>query len=296
MSAFQGLLTAIVTPFTPEGAVDEDALRHHVDAQIAGGVQGLVPVGTTGEAPTLDLDEHARVIAITVEQAAGRVPVLAGIGSNNTQVAIHNGKQAVDSGAQGVLATAPYYNKPTQEGLYRHFRAIAEALPGTEVCVYNVPGRTSVHVEPATIARLADVDGITCVKEATGDMIVASDILRLCGDKIALLSGDDFTTLPFLALGGDGCISVASNVVPDRMAAMVNAARAGDLDTAREIHLALYPLFKALFLQTNPLPVKTSLAMMERMAESFRLPLCEMDPGPRGALREALVQAGLLGG
>lgn len=296
MSLYEGLLTAIVTPFTAEGAVDEDALRRHVDAQIEGGVDGLVPVGTTGEAPTLDLDEHARVIAITVEQADGRVPVLAGIGSNNTEVAIHNGKQAVAAGAQGVLATAPYYNKPTQEGLYRHFRAVADALPGTEVCVYNVPGRTSVHVEPATIARLADIDGITCVKEATGDMIVASDILRLCGDKLVLLSGDDFTTLPFLAIGGSGCISVASNVVPDLMKALVSSARSGDLASARELHLDLYPLFKALFLQTNPLPVKTALAMMGRMSETFRLPLCEMDPGPRAALREALVRQGLLGG
>jgi len=296
MSAFDGLLTAIVTPYAADGSVDEDALRRHVEFQIEGGVDGLVPVGTTGEAPTLDLEEHARVIRITTEQADGRVPILAGIGSNNTQVAIHNAEQAVASGAQGLLATAPYYNKPTQEGLYRHFRAIARAFPGTEVCVYNVPGRTSVHVQPATIARLADVEGITCVKEATGDMIVASDILRLCGDKLTLLSGDDFTTLPFIALGGSGCISVASNVVPDQMKALVSMAKAGDLAGARELHLDLYPLFKALFVQTNPLPVKTALAMMGRMSETFRLPLCEMDPGPRATLREALVQQGLLGG
>ncbi len=296
MSVFQGLLTAIVTPFTAEGALDEAALRQHIDAQIDGGVDGLVPVGTTGEAPTLDLDEHARVIAIAVEQSAGRVPILAGIGSNNTQIAIHNGRQAVAHGAQGVLATAPYYNKPTQEGLYRHFRAVAEALPGTEVCVYNVPGRTSVEVAPATVARLADVDGITCVKDATGDMNVASEVLRLCGDRVTLLSGDDFTTLPFLALGGGGCISVASNVVPTEMKAMVTAAQAGDLAAARTIHLRLFPLFRALFVQTNPLPVKTALAMMDRMEEVFRLPLCEMDPAPRAVLREALVQHGLVGG
>lgn len=295
MSVFRGVLTAIVTPFTAQGGVDEAALRAHVDFQIAGGVSGLVPVGTTGEAPTLDLDEHARVVAITIEQAAGRVPVLAGIGSNNTQVAIHNAREAAAAGAAGVLATAPYYNKPTQEGLFRHFKAIAEAVPGTEVCVYNVPGRTSVHIEASTIERLAAVPGITCVKEATGDLSLASDILRRVGDSVALLSGDDFTTMPFVALGGAGCISVASNVVPDRMAAMVAAVQSGDLATARRIHLGLFPLFKALFVQTNPLPVKTALAMMGRMQESFRLPLCEMDAAPRATLHAALEAQGLLG-
>ncbi|MCB9663684.1 MAG: 4-hydroxy-tetrahydrodipicolinate synthase [Alphaproteobacteria bacterium] len=288
---FQGVLTALITPFTSRG-VDEPALRALVDAQIAGGVSGLVPCGTTGEAPTLDLEEHAEVIRITVDQAAGRVPVMAGIGSNDTRVAVLNAQRAAEAGVAGVLATAPYYNKPTQEGLYRHFRAIAEATD-VEVCVYNVPGRTSVNVLPATIARLAEVDGITCVKEATGDLAVASEILVRCGDRLALLSGDDFTTLPFVALGGVGCISVASNVVPDRMAALVAAARAARLDEARALHLGLYPLFRVLFAETNPLPVKTALALMGRCEERFRLPLCEMSEEPRARLAEELGRQGL---
>lgn len=289
---FHGLLTALVTPFREDG-LDLPALHRLVEQQIAGGVNGLVPCGTTGEAPTLDLDEHATVIAETVKAAAGRVPVMAGIGSNDTRTAILNAERAVAAGASGLLATAPYYNKPSQEGLYRHFRAIAEAVD-SEVCVYNVPGRTAVMVEPETIARLAHIPNITCVKEATGDMVVASRILALCGDRFSLLSGDDLTTLPFIALGGHGCISVASNVVPARMSRLVGASLAGDLPTARAEHLALFPLFRMLFVETNPLPAKTALALMGTMEERFRLPLCEMRPDTRARLAALLGEYGLL--
>jgi 4-hydroxy-tetrahydrodipicolinate synthase len=283
---FHGVLTALVTPFNQDG-LDEDALGRCVDRQIHAGVHGLVPCGTTGEAPTLTPEEHRRVIEIVVDTSRGRVPVLAGIGSNNTQTAIANAAVAKAAGAQGVLATVPYYNKPTQEGLYRHFRAIASATD-LEVCLYNVPGRTSCHLAADTMARLADVPNITCVKEATGDMGVASDVLLACGDRLTLLSGDDFTTLPFIALGGHGCVSVASNVLPATMVALMDAARSGDLEGARAIHMTLYPLFKALFCETNPLPVKTALAHLGWLDEVFRLPLCEMSPEHAKTLRQTV--------
>jgi 4-hydroxy-tetrahydrodipicolinate synthase len=287
---FQGVLTAIVTPFHDRG-VDLDALKRLVERQIESGISGLVPCGTTGEAPTLSAEEHLQVIDAVVAQVAGRVPVLAGIGSNDTATAIQNAKNAELSGAQGVLATVPYYNKPTQEGLFQHFRAIAEATP-LEVCLYNVPSRTAVHMQPETVARLAEIDTITTLKEATGDMNVASDILKLCGDRITLLSGDDFTTLPFIALGGQGCISVASNVVPDKMVSMVQAARSLDWTEARTHHFALLPLFKALFCETNPIPVKTALAHLGWIEELFRLPLCGMQAHTRSTLTQAVDESG----
>ena len=231
------------------------------------------------------------MIDAVVAQVAGRVPVLAGIGSNDTATAIQNARNAALSGAQGVLATVPYYNKPTQEGLFQHFRAIAQAT-SLEVCLYNVPSRTSVHMQPETVARLAEFDTITTIKEATGDMNVASDILKQCGDRITLLSGDDFTTLPFIALGGQGCISVASNVVPDTMVAMVKAARDLDWNEARAHHFALLPLFKALFCETNPIPVKTALAHLGWIEENFRLPLCGMQPHTRSTLIQAVEESG----
>lgn len=283
---FHGVLTALVTPFTADG-LDESSLRNCVARQIQSGVHGLVPCGTTGEAPTLTTDEHRRVIEIVAEEAQGRVPVLAGIGSNNTRTAIANAATAAKAGAQGVLATVPYYNKPTQEGLYRHFRAIADSTD-LEVCLYNVPGRTSCHLAADTMGRLAEVPNITCVKDATGDLSVASEVLLACSDRLTRLSGDDFTTLPFIALGGHGCISVASNVFPATMVDLVNAARAGDLDRARSLHLALYPMFQALFCQTNPLPVKTAMAHLGWIEGRFRLPLCEMSAGHAITLREAV--------
>lgn len=283
--AFRGLLTALATPFR-EGALDEAAFRALVKRQIAGGVDGLVPCGTTGEAPTLPVDEHLEVIRWTVEEA-GDVPVMAGIGSNSTATAIASAKAAEAIGVQGVLATAPYYNKPTQEGLYRHFRAIAEAV-GVEVCLYDVPGRSVVRLQPATIERLSTIDNITCVKDATADMAQATEVLRRCGDRLTLLSGDDFTVLPFMALGGHGTVSVASNVVPGKMKALVDAAAAGRLEDARAINAALYPLFDALFLESNPIPLKAALAHLGLCEEDLRLPLSPLAESFRPALFDAL--------
>ena len=283
---FQGLLTALVTPFV-EGSVDEDCFRALVRRQIEGGVSGIVPCGTTGEAPTLTVDEHVEVVRWAVEVAAGKVPVMAGIGSNCTATAISTGRRVAALGVDGVLATAPYYNKPTQEGLFRHFRAIAESID-IEVCLYDVPGRTAVHIEPETVERLCEIDNITCIKDATGDMANAAEIRRRCGDRIGLLSGDDFTTLPFLALGGSGVISVASNVLPETMAGLVAAAREGRLEEARTLSERLFPLFNALFLESNPIPVKAAMAHLNLLTDELRLPLVSMSEQPREALIEAL--------
>ncbi len=288
-----GLMTALVTPFRDD-RVDESALRALVKHQIRGGVEVLVPCGTTGESVTLSLEERRQVIALTLEAADGLVPVVAGVGSNDTRATIEAARQAEALGAAGVLVVTPYYNKPTQEGLFRHFCAVAEAI-SIEVCLYNVPGRTGVHLEPATVERLTAVSNITAIKEATGNMMVASEILLRCGDRIALLSGDDFTALPFLALGGRGVISVASNVVPDRMSDLVMAGMAGAFESARRIHLELYPLFQALFVESNPIPVKAALAMMGMMSGELRLPLCDGREEHRAQLRTVLAHLGLLG-
>lgn len=282
---FSGLLTAVVTPFS-DGSLDESTFRALIRRQIEGGVEGLVPVGTTGEAPTLPIDDHLKVVGWAIEEAGG-VPVLAGIGSNSTATAIATGKAVQAAGVQGVLATAPYYNKPTQEGLYRHFAAIAGALD-VEVCVYDVPGRTAVHILPETIERLAAIDNITCVKDATADMANATEIMRRCGDRIGILSGDDFTTVPLMAIGGAGTISVASNLVPARMRAMVDAVREGRLADAQAMNMQLFPLFRALFLESNPIPAKAAMAAMGLLREELRLPLCPMGEGARQTLMQVL--------
>jgi 4-hydroxy-tetrahydrodipicolinate synthase len=291
---FHGLMTALVTPFR-DGALDEPTFRALVRRQIDGGVDGLVPCGTTGEAPTLTIEEHLSVIRWTIEEAAGLVPVMAGIGSNSTATAVATARAAQELGVQGVLATAPYYNKPTQEGLFRHFAAVAEAVD-VEVCLYDVPGRTGVRVLPETVARLSRIDNITCLKDATADMANASEVLRLCGDRVAVLSGDDFTTFPLIAIGGAGCISVASNVAPARMKSLISAARAGRLEEARERNLQLFPLFRALFLESNPIPVKAAMAQLGLLQEELRLPLSPMSEAPRQALSAALRDAGLSAG
>ena len=288
---FQGLLTAIVTPFAGDG-VDDAALRALVRAQIEGGVDGLVPCGTTGEAPTLTIPEHLQVIRTTLEEAGG-VPVMAGIGSNSTATAIATGREAEKLGVQGVLVTAPYYNKPTQEGLFQHFKAVAEAV-SVEVCVYDVPGRSVVRVLPETLERLAEIPNITTVKDATGDMTQITGVRRRLGDRFALLSGDDFTVLPFLALGGHGTVSVASNVVPAKMKALVDATRSGDLATANAVNAELYPLFQALFLESNPIPVKAAMAAMGRMEGDLRLPLTPATERSREPLLAAMRALGLV--
>ena len=289
---FHGLMTALVTPFR-DGELDEGTFRKLVRRQIACGIDGLVPCGTTGEAPTLPVDEHIQVVRWTVEEAAGAVPVMAGIGSNSTASAIENAKRVVELGVHGVLATAPYYNKPTQEGLYQHFKAIADSTP-VEVCLYDVPGRTAVHIEPETVARLAEIRNITCIKDATADMANATEILRLCGDSITLLSGDDFTTFPFMAQGGHGSISVASNLAPKMMRNLITAVEDRRFRDAQRLQQALFPLFNALFVESNPIPVKAGMAAMGLLADELRLPMVPMSRGKRPQLLDAMKNLGLL--
>ena len=286
---FHGAYTALVTPFR-DGRLDEAAFRALLERQLDGGVSGLVPCGTTGEAPTLAPDEWASLVRWTTEAAAGRVPVIVGVGSYDTAQAIHKARQARDLGADGVLATTPYYNKPTQAGLVAHFTAIADAVPDVSVVLYDVPGRTAVRLSRETILTLAAHPAINALKDATGDLAHASALIGALPDGFSMLSGDDGTTLPFVCVGGHGCISVLSNVAPAATARMVAAGRAGDLNLARPLHLALTPFIDALFVQTNPLPVKTALAELGLCAEEFRLQLVPMDPGPRRVLVEALAR------
>lgn len=293
MTIFRGAFVAIVTPFTEDG-VDEKGLRDLIEFQIENGTHGIVPCGTTGESATMSHVEHHRVVEITIEQVNGRVPVLAGTGSNSTSEAIALTRHAKEAGVDGVLMVTPYYNKPSQEGLFQHYRAIAEAVD-VPIILYNVPGRTSCNLLPATVARLAAIDTIVGVKEATADLNQISEIIRLCPADFAVMSGDDFTCMPTVAIGGTGVISVTSNIAPKDMADMMNAALAGDWDRARQIHYKLFPLLKAMFYETNPVPVKTAVAMMGKIASGTpRLPLCEMSEENQQKLHEALQAYGLI--
>lgn len=289
---FKGSMVAIVTPFK-NGKVDEKALEELIEWHIKEGTHAIVPCGTTGEASTLDYEEHYRVIEITVKVVNKRVPVIAGTGSNSTEEAIMIARKAEQLGADGSLSVTPYYNKPTQEGLYRHFKEIADKT-GLPMILYNVPGRTSVNMLPETVARLAEHPRIVGIKEATGDMKQVSQIIRLCGSDFAVISGDDFTNLPLLALGGRGFISVTANVCPKDVAELFNSWERGDISRAREIHYKLEPINKAMFIETNPIPVKTALAMMGKINEEFRLPLCEMSETNKQKLAEVLRSAGLI--
>lgn len=291
--AYQGVYTALVTPFNEKGTVDEAALKRLVEDQIAAGVQGLVPMGTTGESPTLSHDEHIDVVARVVEWTAGRVPVIAGTGSNSTDEALHLTQRAKAVGADASLQVVPYYNKPNQEGMYRHFLAIADAVD-LPMIVYNIAGRTGKNMETDTLMRLAAHKNIVGVKEASGDLGQMMDVLARRPKGFAVLSGDDNLALPLVALGGDGVISVASHLVPAELAELVREARTGNLVRAREIHYRLMPLFKNLFIDTNPIPVKTALAFQGRMLETFRLPMCPMDDAKKKVLRDVMVQLGLL--
>ncbi len=290
---FRGAFTALVTPFR-DGRVDEPRLRELVERQIAAGIDGLVPCGTTGESPTLSHEEHDRVIEVVVEQTRRRVPVLAGTGSNSTEEAIRLTKHAREVGADGALMVAPYYNKPTQEGLYQHYRRVAREVKGFPIVIYNIPGRTGVNILPETMARLAEIDGIVGLKEATGSLAQAIETISLCPRDFVVLSGDDLLTLPLLAVGGAGVISVASNVVPADVKAMVAAWFAGRPDEARRLHDRLVPLTQALFVETNPAPVKTALAMLGQIEGEIRLPLCGLSEASARKLRGALRQYGLL--
>jgi len=289
---FKGSIVAIVTPFK-NGKVDEKALGDLIDWHIGQGTNAIVPCGTTGESATLDYEEHHRVIRFTVGAVNKRVPVIAGTGANSTDETIMITREAKKSGADGALVVAPYYNKPTQEGLYRHYKAVAAAVK-IPIVLYNVPGRTAVNILPATVARLAEIRNIVALKEATGDMKQVSEVIRLCGNKIVVLSGDDFTTLPLMALGGKGTISVSANVAPKLVSQMCALWEKGRFDEARKIHYRLEPLNAAMFIETNPIPVKTALAFMGKIKEEFRLPLCEMAPANREKLKKVLKELKLI--
>lgn len=290
---FQGAFTALVTPFR-NGAVDEERYRAFIEWQIEQGINGLVPCGTTGESATLTHQEHKDVIRICVEQVKGRVPVLAGAGSNNTREAVELTRYAKQAGADGALLITPYYNKPTQEGLYQHFKAIAAEVPMPFI-VYNVPSRTGTNLCPETLARMKrDIPEVIGIKEATGNLIQVSEIIEYCGADFQVLSGDDFTVLPLLAVGGCGVISVSSNVVPAKMAELCRAFFQGDLATARRVHYELASINRAMFLETNPIPVKTALSMMGKMELELRLPMVPLQPANQSRLRDILSAAGIV--
>lgn len=272
---FKGSIVAIVTPFKKNGEIDEEKLRELVEFQIENGTDGIVPCGTTGEASTLDYDEHDRVIEIVVQQANKRVPVIAGTGSNSTKEAIEITEHAKRAGADGALLVTPYYNKPTQEGLYRHYKTVAETVALPQI-LYNVPGRTGLNMLPETVARLAEIPNIVGIKEASGSLQQVSEIISLCGDRIEVLSGDDFITFPIMACGGSGVISVTANIMPKEVAAMVDAFNAGNLEEARRLHLKLLKISNAMFIETNPTPVKTALGLMGKCGDEVRLPLAPM--------------------
>jgi len=284
MMNLSGSMTALITPFK-NGKVDAAALRRQIEDQIKGGTSALIPCGTTGESPTLSHAEHKDVIAITVEAAAGRVPVIAGTGSNSTDEAIELTRFAKKAGAKASLSVVPYYNKPTQKGMYEHFKAIAKSA-GLPIVLYNIPGRCGAGLTAGTIAELAKIDLVVAVKEATGSMDMASEIIGRT--DLAVLSGDDSLTLPILALGGKGVISVFANLYPAHLSAMVRAFFDGDIDEARKLHYAMLPLCKTLFIETNPIPVKTAMRIVRRDTGDLRLPLTSMEADNEAALKRAI--------
>ena len=289
---FSGSLVAIVTPFS-HGKFDEQAMANLIEFHIANGTHGIVPCGTTGESATLTPREHERVVAVTVEVVNKRIPVIAGAGSNSTDEAVTFTKHAKAVGADGALLITPYYNKPTQEGLFRHFETVAKAVDLPQI-LYNIPGRTSVNMLPATTARLSQIPNIVGIKEGSGSLQQVSDIIHQSKAGFLILSGDDPLTLPMMALGAKGVITVTANVAPAAMANLVSAALKGDYGQARTFHYQLTPLFSALFLETNPIPVKTALGFMGKMSNEVRLPLTPLAEQYHQKLRDALQQAAVL--
>jgi 4-hydroxy-tetrahydrodipicolinate synthase len=285
-------MVALVTPFR-NGELDEAALRKLVEFHVEQGTSALVPCGTTGESATLSHEEHDRVIELIVQAARGRIPVIAGAGSNNTKEAVRLTRHAKEAGADAALLISPYYNKPTQRGLYLHFKAVADAVD-LPIVVYNIASRTAVNIEPETFAQMTAIRNIVAVKESSGNLEQMSRILQATQGRITLLSGDDALTLPVLAIGGTGVISVAANLVPRDVAAMVKAFQAGRQDDALALHRKLLPLIRALFLETNPIPVKTAMGMLGMCSDELRLPLCELSEGNVARLRAALEAYGLL--
>ncbi|WP_338864026.1 4-hydroxy-tetrahydrodipicolinate synthase [Myxococcus stipitatus] len=293
MMTFEGSMTALATPFR-NGALDESAFRALVRQQIEGGTSVLIPMGTTGESVTMTADERARAVRVVVEEAKGRVKVVGGAGSNNTAEVIESVARVRDAGADGSLIVTPYYNKPTQAGMVEHFRAVARAHPGFPMVVYNVPGRTGVDLLPETMLRLCDLPEVVAIKEATGNMARAVDLLEKCGDRLTLLSGDDFTVLPFIACGGKGVISVSSNLAPRMMADLVALARAGDIAKARELQVKMNNLHRLLFIESSPTPVKWGLHLLGLFGPEVRLPLVPMTEPNAAKLAEELRHLGLL--
>jgi len=293
MSKFRGAFVAIVTPFI-DGKLDEQGLKDLIEFQIAGGTHGIVPCGTTGESATMSHAEHRRVVELTVKTVAGRVPVLAGTGSNSTSESIELTRAAKEAGADGALLITPYYNKPSQEGLFQHFKAVAEAVD-IPIILYNVPSRTAVNMLPETVARCAQIANIVGVKEATADLNQISQVIRLCPKGFAVMSGDDFTSMPTVMIGGTGVISVTSNVAPKDMSAMMDAALAGDIARAQELHYKLLPLMQAMFIDTNPVPAKTALMMMGKIKSGLpRLPLYKMNEANDDKLKKVIAAYGLV--
>jgi 4-hydroxy-tetrahydrodipicolinate synthase len=284
---FSGVYPALITPFTLDGAVDEARLRTLVDAQIAGGVSGLVPVGTTGESPTVSHEENIDVIRIVVDEAAGRVPVIAGTGSNSTQEAVEMTQLARELGASASLQVAPYYNKPSQEGLYRHFAEVADK-GGLPVVVYNIPSRTGRNIETETMLRIAQLPGIAAVKEASGSLPQMMDLLNRKPESLDVLSGDDNMALALTLLGGSGVISVAANAAPTEMVSMISLALNGRVSEARAEHYRLLPFFKALFIDTNPIPIKYVMAKLGYCGETYRLPMCPLSDDHKRRVDEVL--------
>jgi len=291
---FKGAIVAIVTPFT-KGKVDEASLRKLIEFQIKNGTDGIVPCGTTGESSTLSHEEHDKVIEIVIDAVNKRVPVIAGTGSNSTAEAIRLTRHAYKAGANGALMVAPYYNRPTQEGLYQHYKAVAEAVP-IPIIIYNIPGRTGVNINPDTLARLARIKNIVGVKEASGSIKQMSDVISLCGPNFDVLSGDDLFTLPLMAMGGRGVISVVSNVAPADMAGLVDAFAAGNLKKAQALHFKMSGLIDALFIETNPTPVKAALSLMNKISYEVRLPLYKLSDANYEKLKKVMIGYGLIKG
>ncbi len=291
---FKGAITAVVTPFMENGDLDGQSLKDLVRFQVENKIDGIVPCGTTGESPTLSREEHQKVIDTVIDSANGKVPVIAGTGSNSTKEAIDMTKKAADSGADASLQICPYYNKPTQEGLFRHFSAIADAVD-IPIIIYNIQGRTGINMETATLARLAkEHSNIAGVKEASGNISQMMEVINTLPKNFTVLSGDDNLALPLMALGGKGVISVASNIIPNQMHNLTEFALNGNFEEAKRLHYELLPLFKGIFLETNPIPIKAALSMKGMIKESYRLPLCEMKEENKERLKEVLMRMKLL--
>ena len=291
---FKGAITAIVTPFEKNGNIDEKSLRNLVEFQIKNKIDGIVPCGTTGESPTLNYEEHHRIIEIVIDASKGKVPIIAGTGSNSTTEAIDITKKAKDAGADASLQVCPYYNKPTQEGLFRHFSAIANEVD-IPIIIYNIQGRTGVNMETATLARLAkEHSNIIGVKEASGNVAQIMDVINELPKNFTVLSGEENLTFTLMALGGHGVISVASNIIPREMHDLAEFALNGKFEQARKLHYKFLPLFKGIFMETNPIPIKSALAMKGMISEAYRLPMCEMKPENKEKLRKILTESQLI--